>query len=213
MGKSDPHVFKFYSRQISNKKFGNVAFFGQPGENVLSNLIVSESNFFYDLSLKNWNINVFPYKVDEKFDLIVCTRCAYFCKEPKRMIEEFKEMLNPGGEILVDWGLGDHWRFKDFKVGWVKNKEHEWAYEEDNKLWSVLWDNSFLNDTSVVKFANSIKRFGYDDILKSIDNEFPVIFKPRDMFCPKVRECVVSFLPLWCNEEPQLYISIILKIK
>ena len=129
------------------------------------------------------------------------------------MIEEFKEMLNPGGEILVDWGLGDHWRFKDFKVGWVKNKEHEWAYEEDNKLWSVLWDNSFLNDTSVVKFANSIKRFGYDDILKSIDNEFPVIFKPRDMFCPKVRECVVSFLPLWCNEEPQLYISIILKIK
>ena len=76
MGKSDPYVFRFYAQQLNKKGYENVAFFGQPGQNIFSNFINADKEYFYDLSLDNWEINTFPYNIDtlEKFDLIVCTR-------------------------------------------------------------------------------------------------------------------------------------------
>ena len=119
MGKSDPYLLRYYLSFLEDKCYDVVGYFGQACDNFISKNIRSKESFFYDLSLKNWNINTFPYKVNKKFDLIVCTRCAYFSKEPIKMLLEFKSMLNPGGTILIDWGLGDHWRFDMFKVGWV----------------------------------------------------------------------------------------------
>ena len=113
MGRSNPHVFNFYLSFLENKVYDSVGFFGQDGENDFSRAIPSKNKYFYDLSLKNWNINVFPYPKSRKFDLIVCTKCAYFSKSPDKTVSEFSDMLNPGGKILIDWGLGDHWRFKN----------------------------------------------------------------------------------------------------
>ena len=73
---------------------------------------------FYDLQLNNWEINSFPYDVKERFDLIACTRCPYFSKYPTEMLSEFRRLLKPGGVILIDWAVGDHWRFDEFAVGW-----------------------------------------------------------------------------------------------
>ena len=71
VGKSDPYLKNFYLSMVESKKYENVGFFGQPSENFVSKHIDTHKRAFYDLSLGNWNINDFPYKIDENFDLIV----------------------------------------------------------------------------------------------------------------------------------------------
>ena len=154
MGRSDPYLKKFYMSMVEGEEYETIGLFGQAEDNFISSALKSSKRYFYDMSLKNWNINAFPYNVEEKFDLIVCTRCAYFSKNPGKMLEEFFQMLNPGGTILIDWALGDHWRFEDYKVGWIKNSEQEYAYGEDNLLWSTAWHNSFLENSEYKFFEN-----------------------------------------------------------
>ena len=160
---------------VEGEEYETIGLFGQAEDNFISSELKSSKRYFYDMSLKNWNINAFPYNVEEKFDLIVCTRCAYFSKNPEKMLEEFFQMLNPGGTILIDWALGDHWRFEDYKVGWIKNNEQEYAYGEDNLLWSTAWHDSFLENGEYKFFENWVKRYGYEDVKTVIKDEVPVI--------------------------------------
>jgi hypothetical protein len=203
MGKSDPYLINFYMSFLeANKQYESVGFFGQEKENFLSTRIQSKERKFYDFALGNWNINAHPYNIKSKFDLIVCTRCAYFSKKPVDMINSFISMLKPGGSILIDWGLGDHWRFKNFKVGWVKEKEQEYAYTEDNFLWSCAWHNNFENHDQVKLFKESISRYGYKAKLKKIiDKEVPVVLDLKDIIGVNIKE---NHLFLW-PDSPQLY--------
>ena len=130
MGKSDPYIFSFYADILNESNFLNtenisIGFFGYEKETSFTKCFKSKNKFFFDLKLNNWNINEFPYTVNNSLDVIVCTRVAYFSNQPKKMISCFLEHLKSGGIILIDWGLGDHWRFKEYKIGWLKNKEHE----------------------------------------------------------------------------------------
>ena len=211
MGKSDPIVHKFYSSLIDiEKEYDSVGFFGQPQENSLSSMIRSKKKYFYDIVLGNWNINGFPYVASKDLDLIVCTRCAYFCKDPLRMIHEFKNILKPKGKILVDWGLGDHWRFKDYKVGWVKNGEQEWAYEKENYLWSTVWHDSFVDHPEVKKYLEMIKKHNYEDNLEIIiKREVPCVLDVDSMIKKSLfKKISFDILALW-PEDPQLYIALL----
>ena len=200
MGKSNPHVFSFYLSNLKKQKRKSVGIFGQEADNSFTSSIASDEKDFYDLSLDNWDINNFPYNISKKYDLIVCTRCAYFCKNPEKMMEEFYQMLNPDGEIFIDWGLGDHWRFSDYKVGWVKNNEQEHAYKENNFLWSTVWDDSFLEYPEYKAFESCVKRYGYEDVKTAIDLEVPSILDLE-----QYKDVKVKMLALW-PESPQLYI-------
>ena len=79
MGKSDAIIFPEYVQALSqiDRKINSVAFLGFSAENSLTRRILCENRSFYDLSLGNWNINS-DWSLDKKYDLIVCTRCAYF---------------------------------------------------------------------------------------------------------------------------------------
>ena len=140
MGKSDAIIFPEYVQALSqiDRKINSVAFLGFSAENSFTRRILCENRSFYDLSLGNWNINS-DWSLDKKYDLIVCTRCAYFSNNPDQFIEKCKAYLNEAGFALIDWGLGDHWRFENFKVGWVKDGEQEYAYNENNFLHSCYW--------------------------------------------------------------------------
>ena len=108
--------------------------------------------------------------------------------------------------MYIDWGLGDHWRrFKNYKVGWVKEGEHENAYEEDNYLWSTVWDDSFLLDEQLQLFSKRIKKFGYLDIKKAIMGEVPRILEFN--YIGKYFEVSYDMLALW-EDRPQLYILV-----
>lgn len=211
MGKSNFHVFNFYLSFFEEKKYKKIAFFGQDGENDFSRNLVCEEKHFYDMSLGNWEINTFPYPEKEKYDLIVCTRCAYFCKDPVKMIESFSSILKKGGRILLDWGLGDHWRFKNYKVGWIKNKEQEWAYKEENFLWSCLWSDSFESNDEVKKFKHCIRKFGYNEenLEKTLEKEVTTVLKLEDISQKIVQ---LKHLFLW-PEAPQLYTCILLEVE
>ena len=203
MGKSDPYLVNFYTSFLeSNKQYQSVGFFGQKEENFISSRIISKERKFYDLSLNNWNINTHPYNIEDKFDLIVCTRCAYFSNEPLRVIKSFIEMINPGGSILIDWGLGDHWRFKNFKVGWLKGGEQEYAYATDNFLWSYACYENFEDHEQVKLFKKNIERYNYKEyIRKTIKREIPVLLDVKD-----IDNCCIkaNHLFLW-PDKPQLY--------
>ena len=195
MGKSDPHYFNFCSQHI--KPQGKTALLG-----------FSNNNYFegdlYDLSLNNWDINS-EWKLAQKYDTIICTRCAYFSKDPWDFVELCHEYLKPRGKLFVDWGIGDHWRFPNYKVGWVKNGEHEWAYEEDNYLWSTIWDDSFIKDNEYQRFSQRIQKHNYQDAKKAIFDEVPKVINLEfiDMFF----ETEYNMLALW-EDLPQLYILI-----
>lgn len=206
MGKSDNFVFPFYLEMLKDLRPESVAFLGFDKENFLTQKINSPVRKFYDINLGNWNINDDWY-LDQKYDLIVCTRCAYFSKDPHTFLEKCKSHLTNNGNAFVDWGLGDHWRYKNYKVGWIRDGEHEKAYFDNNFLYSCYWNSDLENDLQVKNFWNAVKlnNFNYSEDLKLTD----IIEKE----VPKVLsyECIkIKTLFLW-PESPQLYIATLFK--
>jgi len=211
MGKSDPLVFKYYL-DVLGKDYGSdtIAFVGQPGENSLSIQILGKNRLFYDLSLGNWNINKFPYEIDKNLDAIFCTRCAYFSNQPLEMLRFFYKALKPGGKVLIDWGMGDHWRFKDFKIGWLKNGEHEWAYESENYLWSGYISDKMVASEAFINFEKSCQKFGYISTKDAIFKEINFVITPEDITGIGFRILQDKSLFLW-PESPQLYTCLLLE--
>lgn len=122
MGKSDEYLYQFYSQKITPNIKGDVALLGFTNNNWFQGDL-------YDPQLGNWEINS-EWKLKKKYDTIICLRCPYFSKYPEDFIARCYSYMNNGGHIFAEWGLGDHWRFKDFKVGWIKDNKQEYAYEE-----------------------------------------------------------------------------------
>ena len=195
MGRSDAYVLDFYNKTIKPK--GKVALLG-----------FSNNNFYngdlYDLSLNNWNINS-DWSLNKKYDTIICTRCAYFAEDPWDFIEKCYEHLNESGNLYVDWGLGDHWRFENYKIGWIKNGEQEHAYQDDNYLWSTVWDKRFKSNQHFKDFAKNVEKLGYNNVEKAIIKEVPRVLKLD--FIRLFFNCQYNILSLW-DDKPQLYILI-----
>jgi SAM-dependent methyltransferase len=193
MGISDPYINSFYCHYI--KPQGETALLGFTHNWCDGDL--------YDLQLGNWNIND-DWKLEKKYDTIISLRCPYFAKDPEMFIKKCHENLNEGGKLYIDWGLGDHWRFKNFKVGWTKDGEHEYAYEDDNFLWSTVWDESFLSDPQYQKFEQSIN---YPiGVKEAIFNEVPSVLLLSDI--KKYFNLKYNLLYLCLTHKPQLYILV-----
>ena len=179
MGKSDNQIFPVYLSMIEKKHYESIAFLGFSQENEFTKKISGKERDFFDISLGNWNINE-NWDLNRKYDLIVCTRCAYFSRDPKLFIQKCKYHLNQGGHALIDWGLGDHWRFSNYKIGWIKDDEHEFAYGSENFLYSCFWRDSLSNDAEVKNFWKAVidLNVGYnqrDDISSVVTREVPKI--------------------------------------
>jgi len=196
MGKSNKLLKPFYKNIIKEK--GNTALLG-----------FTDNSWFdgdlYDIqsngkNVKHWNINNAWKFQHKKYDTIISLRCPYFAKKPMDFINRCLDSLNPGGKIYADWGLGDHWRFPLYKVGWLKNGEHEWAYNEDNYVWSAYWEENLIFDSEVQKFMEYIKDKGYSDLKSAIMEEVPSVFTLENVDI----NYNVHNLCLW-PENPQLY--------
>ena len=209
MGRSDPYVFNFYRSILPDKVFDKVALLGNQQDSEFTSSISCKEKDFYDLQLNNWNINNDNWKIDKKYDLVISTRCPYFSKDPKKFIDNCLEILNPGGTLCLDWGMGDHWRFENFKIGWVKDGEHEFAYKDDNFLWSTIWHNSFLEHPEFIKFQNNVEKLGYNkhDIKNDIMKEVPSILDLEEI---KNLNPHVHLFSLW-EDKPQIYIALMIK--
>ena len=195
MGKSDPVLWPFYEKHI--KPQGKVALLGFTNNNWFDGDL-------YDLQLNNWNIND-NWTLNGKYDTIISLRCPYFAENPEDFIVRCHNNLNDGGKLYVDWGFGDHWRFKDYKVGWLKNGEQEYAYKEDNFLWSGIWDDSFLLTDEVQLFSERIKKFGYYNLKEAVFHETPFILDFN--FINKYFDISYNTRTLW-EHMPQLYIMV-----
>lgn len=202
MGKSDSLIFPEYAKILFDISYRSIAFLGFSSENPFTEMLNGKERHFYDLSIGNWDINT-SWTLKQKYDLIVCTRCAYFSKFPDDLIARIKEHLNSGGHALVDWGLGDHWRFQNYKIGWLRDGEQEYAYSKNNFLYSCYWNDKLYESTEVQAFWNAVKnneQFKYSE-LDSLDavvrREVPSIVDYE------YKKIVTKFL--W-PESPQLYI-------
>ena len=195
MGRSDPLLRATYSTMFPTK--GDIALLGftnndwSPGD-------------LYDLRANNWDINS-DWKLTKKYDSIISTRCPYFSKNPHDFIKKCHENLKNGGEIFLDWGLGDHWRFENYKIGWVKDGEHEYAYDKNNYLWSTVWHDSFLNHPQFKLFQERVKKFGYSDVRQAIYDEVPVVYDLKHI--KEYFNIEYNILTLWVDK-PQIYFFI-----
>lgn len=206
MGKSDPFVFDWYLKNLPAMQPESIAVLGSTSENFVRKAYPTAQIDLYDLQLGNWEINS-EWNIDlQKYDLVVCTRCAYFSKDPADFIQKCKSILKPMGWLFVDWGLGDHWRFKNYKVGWLKDREHEYAAYNNVKSYvmSAVWNDKWEENQEVVNFKNNIEKFGYKKrLIDILREEIPSLLIMDE-------EVDHSFLSLW-EDSPQLYI--ITKIK
>ncbi len=193
MGKSDEFLSPWW--QFFVKPVGDVALLGFTNNKLFPGDL-------YDRSLGNWDINS-DWNLNKKYDTIVCLRCAYFAKDPESFFKKCHDNLKPGGKIYIDWGLGDHWRFENYKIGWVKDGEHEHAYGEDNLLWSTVWDDAFLQDENFIKFSENVKAHGYEDTKAAIFDEVPSILMLDQV--NKYFNTKYNLKTLW-SDQPQLYI-------
>lgn len=203
MGKSDDLIFPEYSKILSGlPRPKSVAFLGSKEDSRFTSTITADTRHFYDLQLGNWNINS-DWKLTQKYDLIVCTRCAYFSKNPDLFIEKCKNYLTFEGHALVDWGLGDHWRFPKYKVGWLRDGEHEFAYDKKNYLHSCYWSDDLEFHPEVVNFWNQVKSnsFGYSSNIQTLSSvvrqEIPALV---------VYKCKKTAIKWLWKDRPQLYI-------
>lgn len=212
MGKTDNILLPVYVARVrewlGTLEFQDVAFLGQPGENILSSRIkTSGKRDFFDLSIGNWNINDEDWKIEKNsYDLVVCTRCAYFAKDPGKFILKCYDILKPGASIFVDWALGDHWRFENYKVGWVKDGEHEYAYAEDNFLWSAAWSDLWLESDEVKNFERLIKNKGYDNFKEAVFREVPAILNLHAL-SSLFTNMALDTISLW-EDMPQIYFPV-----
>jgi len=195
MGRSDPHIMPWYKHHI--KPEGKVALLGFRDNNVFEGDL-------YDQHLGNWDINS-EWELTQKYDTIICTRCAYFAKDVDDFIKRCYINLNKGGRLYIDFGLGDHWRFEKYKVGWIKDGEQEYAYGEDNFLWSTVWDENFTEHPHFKVFEENIKKLGYNDVKAAIYDEVPSILELKSM--SEYFNIAYDMMTLW-EEAPQLYIII-----
>jgi len=195
MGRSNTVLMPWYKSIIE-----------QSGETAL--LGFTDNNWFngdlYDLSLENWNINS-DWELTKKYDTIICLRCAYFAKDPQTLIKKCYDHLKKNGRLYIDWGLGDHWRYENYKIGWVKDGEHESYYKEDNYLWSTVWDDSFVENLDYKVFEKRVEKFGYDNVEQSIKDEVPEILDIN--YIKKYFDLSYNMISLW-EDLPQLYIMV-----
>lgn len=166
MGESNHIVFPFYQKEINPINQPSALLGFTNGDLFQGDL--------YDKKFNNWEINS-KWNLKRTYSTIICTRCAYFAKDPEDFIVRCFNSLDRNGRIYVDWGLGDHWRFSMFKVGWVKNGEHEFAYGSDNFLWSFVWDDSYLDNEQFKIFQKAVEKFGYRDVKKAVLEEVPCV--------------------------------------
>jgi len=210
MGKSDPLIFKAYLDMLPWKNYSKVAFLGFADENAFTKCIPGKERHFFDLQLKNWDINDDSWRLESDYDLVISTRCPYFAKDPSLFIERCLGMVKRGGVLFLDWGFGDHWRYENYKIGWVKDGEHESAYEDGNYLWSGVWHDSFLSNSAYKEFEEWVAKFGYDDVKSAIFDETPSILnlnkQPQWMSDVKMS---YNLITLW-EESPQLYVLILI---
>jgi SAM-dependent methyltransferase len=204
MGKSNDILKQVYVRLLDSLslKEPKVAVLGSPGPYFVTEALTCD---YFDLSLGNWNINS-DWKLDNQYDLIISTRCPYFAKDPHQLINKCYTSLNKNGAILLDWGYGDHWRFPKYKIGWVKDNEHEYCYGKDNFLWSGIWDDSFLENSQFKLFSQWVEKLGYTDVKKAVFEETPSVL-PLSYIQDKF-DVKVELLALW-KDKPQLYVFII----
>jgi hypothetical protein len=195
VGRSDPLVFEWYADKIRIEPGSRVLFLGQPDHNGFTSRLNVRAEFM-DIKLGNWDINR-GLEVKEKFDAIVCTRCAYFSDNPGKFLSDCREAAR---SVHIDWGLGDHWRFPKYRVGWRDAHEHEYAdyAGRRNFLHSTVWREDFLAHQEVKGFESLIKRFGYTSLKDAVRSEVPEVFTLSS-------EWNCSFLTLW-PDSPQLYI-------
>jgi SAM-dependent methyltransferase len=181
----------------------NVAFLGFDSENEFTRTLPGVHTFF-DLSLGNWEINS-AWTLPSSYDLIVSTRCPYFACDPADFIRRCQRHITNKGNIFIDWGLGDHWRFPMYKVGWVRNGEHEFAYSNNNYLHSCLWRSEFQDVPEVIKFWDHIRgRYGYD-----VDAKLDDVVKAEIPSIVDYKFDKIKFKFLW-PDSPQLYIMTLL---
>jgi len=195
MGKSDPYLHSFYSQKIIPK--GDVALLG-----------FTKNDWFegdlYDPQLGNWDINS-EWELPRKYDTIISLRCPYFAKNPEDFIDRCHSHLNDGGRLFVEWGLGDHWRFDNYKIGWVKNGEQEYAYQAENYLWSTVWDDSLRKQEAYQTFERNVIKHGYSDVEQAIKEEVPQILQLD--YVKEKFDVACTTMTLW-QDSPQLYILV-----
>ena len=203
MGKSDPFVFDWYKKHLPKSSPKKIAILGSISERFVRQTYPDAHIDLFDMQLNNWEINQTWNISENTYDLVVCTRCAYFAKDPVEFIRQCKAILRDGGFAFIDWGLGDHWRFNNFKVGWIKDGEHEFAQYADSRsfLYSCIWSDLWENIKEVEEFKINIRSFGYyeHDLSRYVKNEVPKILTHVD----DIQK--VEFLTLW-PDRPQLYI-------
>ena len=202
MGVSDSILYRPSGLYGSIKPKGKVALFGFLDNNKFQ-------GDCYDLQLGNWDINS-DWKLGQKYDTIICLRTAYFAKDPHDFIKRCYDHLNEGGKLYVDWGYGDHWRYENFKVGWVLDSEHEQAYKEGNYLWSGVWDDSFLQDK---EFNYFIKAIDESFVLHHVDIKYSVYKEtPSVIILDDIKEYFdnvsYSIRTLWTTASEEWYSSL-----
>jgi len=200
VGKSDSIIFPWYAERMQHLRGKRIAFLGQTGHNFLSLALAPSSASFYDASLQNWDINQEGEWSLADVDAIVCTRCAYFSEKPEQFIARCLDAVPNGGSVIIDWGLGDHWRHSTFMVGWERGEERVSAkYATNHYLRSTFWRDEFLTHPEVKKFSAWIREKGYKEPLsKIISEEVPRIASHPTPFS-------YDAVTLWRND-PQLYI-------
>jgi len=201
MGNTDKIIIPFYKSHI--KPEAPTALLGFTNNNMFEGDL-------YDVGLGNWDINTWeePYCLPKKYKTIICTRCAYFAMTPECFLGFCHNSLEEGGMLYVDWGLGDHWRFDNFKVGWQKDGESEYGGKPEYRLYSAIWDESFLDHPQCKIFIEAIKEHGYDDLKKAICDE---VFAVCTL--DYIRESFEVDYDILTTTKPYLQMYILLKLR
>ena len=204
MGKTDKYLFPIYEKLFPTQQPIALLCFTK-----IPDFLNNKDVDLYDIQLNNFNLND-NWKLKRKYNSIICSRALFFCKDLKLFFKKCLHFLNAGGNIYVDFCFG--WKppkSKIYKVGWLKNGEHDYCYSKDNKVWSSIWDDSFLENEEVKKYQKKIVKFGYNtlnDFKLGVYNETPTLLELNELK-KMFNHVKINLFTIW-DDIPQLYLFI-----
>jgi len=215
MGRSNPHIFKWYGEQLASH-WESIAFLGWPGPDAFTESLTARQKDYYDLSRGNWQIEAPSWDIaPDQYELVMCTRCPYFARDPLQLVRRLVEIARPGGTVFLDWGLGDHWRIQPYRVGWVRDGQQESVTFGSHRsvLYSCFWDDALESHEQAQSFRDAVRKHGYDDARSLGDivrDEVPELLSTAELAQLPIESPIRSDLLYLWPDSPQLNISTVL---
>lgn len=107
------------------------------------------------------------HKINEKFDLIICTHSLPYYKEPKKVMKELNRLLNDEGKVFIGFASGNSF-YDKFILSFVKLTTGPANYPSDIKFRKLIRPYFTVENIKIIKEKKYMPRIAIYTLKKEL---------------------------------------------